>query len=36
MSTTVVDTSKEGVYKLEYFYSNSNVIFRYVIVTDDI
>lgn len=30
-----VDTSKEGVYVLKYFYQNSNVIERNVIVTDD-
>lgn len=35
-SSTIVDTSKEGVYKLEYSYNNSNIIFRYVIVTNDI
>jgi len=36
LSTSTVDTSEEGVYTLEYSYKNSNVIYRYVIVTDDI
>lgn len=31
-----IDTSKKGVYKITYSYGNSNSIFRYVIVTDDI
>lgn len=30
-----VDTSTEGIYKLEYTYNNSNTIYRYVIVTND-
>lgn len=36
MGVGTIDTSKKGVYKITYSYGNSNSIFRYVIVTDDI
>lgn len=36
VGTGTVDQNKRGVYKVEYSYANSNTIYRYVIVTDDI
>lgn len=32
----VVDTTTEGVYVLEYYYNDSNIITRNVVVTDDL